>query len=333
MKKFLVGFLVLNSLIFSQSKVGTTVGQFLKIEPSSRISSLGGSGAGNFGNASMVYYNPASLGRIRNIDADFTVANWLADIRYNYGVVAINIGMVGTFALQIISLNSGEIPVRTVEMPLGTGEKYSVTNFALGLGYGKMLTDRVAIGLVVSYFNETIWHSSLNGFFFNFGVQYQIPESEVTFGAAVSNYGTHGKYSGTDLFINYDFDPKKYGDNDRLPAELRTDEFSLPTTFRAGITYTVKFSKDYQFILSVDALHPNDNNESLALGGELKFLNLFSIRGGYRNLFLDDREGGLTLGAGTDISILNSYRIRFDYSWADYSKLKAVHRVTFGLNF
>ncbi len=186
--------------------------------------------------------------------------------------------------------------------------------------------------MIVSYFNETIWHSSLNGFFFNFGVQYQINESGLTFGASVSNYGTHGKYSGTDLYINYDFDPRKYGDNDRLPAELRTDEFTLPTIFRAGLTYPIKFFNDYKLIVSIDALHPNDNYESVALGGELKIFDTFSLRAGYRNLFLVDSEGGLTLGAGADVNVLNSYRIRFDYSWVDYGRLKVVHRVTFGLN-
>ncbi len=332
MKRIFILLILINSIIHSQSKVGTTIGQFLKIEPNSKISSLGGSGTGNYGTASMIYYNPASLGKIQNIDVDFTIANWLADIKYNYGAIAVNTGELGNFAVQVISLNSGEIPVRTVEMPLGTGEKYSVTNFALGLGYGRMLTDRVSVGFILSYFNETIWHSSLNGYFFNFGVQYQIAESGITFGAAVSNYGTHGKFSGTDLFINYDFDPRKYGDNDRLPAELRTDEFTLPTTFRAGITIPLQLHKNYRLILSLDALHPNDNYESLAIGGELQFFNTFSIRGGFRNLFLVDNEGGLTLGAGANVNVLNSYHVRFDYSWVDYGRLKAVHRITFGLN-
>mgnify|MGYP000636889145 CR=1 FL=1 len=332
MKRVIYFSILFSSIVLAQSKVATTIGQFLKIEPSAKISAFGGSGTGQYGTASSLFYNPASLGRIQNIDADFSIVNWFADIKYNYGAVAINTGELGTFALQIISLNSGEIPVRTVEMPLGTGEKYSVTNFALGIGYGRMLTDRVSVGLIVSYFNETIWHSSLNGFFFNFGVQYQINENGMTFGASVSNYGTHGKFSGTDLYINYDFDPRKFGDNDRLPAELRTDEFTLPTIFRAGLSYPVKLFDNYKLILSVDALHPNDNYESIALGGELKFFDSFSIRGGYRNLFLVDREGGLTLGAGADVNVLNSYHLRFDYSWVDYGRLKAVHRITFGLN-
>lgn len=332
MKKIIFFSILFSSIVFAQSKVATTIGQFLKIEPSARISAIGGSGTGNSGTAASLFYNPASLGRIQNIDADFTIVNWLADIKYNYGAVALNTGDAGTFAIQVISLNSGEIPVRTVEMPLGTGEKYSFTNFALGIGYGKMLTDRVSVGLIVSYFNETIWHSSLNGFFFNFGVQYQLSENGLTFGASVNNYGTHGKYSGTDLYINYDFDPRKFGDNDRLPAELRTDDFTLPTTFRAGLTYQIKFFDNYKLLVSLDALHPNDNYESIAIGGELRIFDTFSIRGGYRNLFLVDSEGGLTLGAGTDVNILNSYHLRFDYSWVDFGRLKAVHRVTFGIN-
>ena len=56
--------------------------------------------------------------------------------------------------LQITSLNSGEIDVTTVEKPLGTGERYEVTNFAIGAGYGRMLTDRVAVGFLINYFRE-----------------------------------------------------------------------------------------------------------------------------------------------------------------------------------
>jgi opacity protein-like surface antigen len=89
---------------------------------------------------------------------------------------------------------------------------------------------------------------------------------------------------------------------------------------------------DYKFTLTFDAFHPNDNFESLAIGGELNFFDTFSARLGYRNLLLQDSEGGLTLGAGADVKVLNSYRVRFDYSWVDYGRLKAVHRITFGLN-
>ena len=142
--------------VFAQSKTGTTIGQFLKIEPSARISAIGNAGAALYGEATSAYFNPASLGRLASSDIQFTHNNWLADINYNYAIGAIKVGEIGTFSVQVTSLNSGEIDVTTVDQPLGTGERYTVTNFALGVGYGLMLTDRVSVGLQLNYIQESI---------------------------------------------------------------------------------------------------------------------------------------------------------------------------------
>jgi len=321
------------SSLSAQSKTGTTIGQFLKIDPSARASAMANASTSLYGEASSLYYNSASLGRLTNVDIQFTYNQWLADITYNYAVIAVPITNLGTFALQLTSLNSGEIDVRTVEFPKGTGERYSVTNFALGLGFGLMLTDRVSVGLQVSYIQETIWHSSLSTFGLNFGVQYQVEENGLTVGASILNFGPRAGYDGRDLYINYDFNSDKYGDNDLLPAELRTDAYSLPTSFRVGVSYPLIINEDNKVTFAMDAFHPNDNTESISIGSEWQFLNSFSVRGGYRDLFIPDSEAGLVLGAGVRVNVLESYNLRFDYAWADYGRLEQAHRFTISLGF
>ncbi|MHC1737247.1 MAG: PorV/PorQ family protein [Ignavibacteriaceae bacterium] len=325
--------IVAKGSLFSQSKTGTTIGQFLKIEPCSRIAGIGNAGVSLGDEASAVFYNPAALGRLKGYDVQFTYNQWLADISYNYAVAALNFEGLGTFALQVISLNSGEIDVRTVDQPLGTGEKYNVTNFSLGLGYSIMLTDRVSVGLLANYITETIWHSSMSVVGFNFGVQYSFLQGDANLGASVSNFGTKGQYSGRDLYIDYDFDPNAYGNNDLLPAEFRTDSYSLPTTFRAGISYLLHLNNDIKILAAADAMHPNDNDESINLGTEVSYLENLYLRGGFRNLFLDDSEGGLMLGAGVKIPLYGMYKVRFDYAWADYGRLLKTHRFTLGISF
>lgn len=318
---------------FAQSKTGTTIGQFLKIEPSSRIVAIGNAGASLSGEISNLFYNPASLGRLQGTDIQFTFNKWLADITYNYMAAGINVDGVGTFALVGTLLNSGEMDVRTVENPLGTGERFTVNNLALGLGYGLMLTDRVSVGMQLNYINESIWHSSLSTFGLNFGVQYQVVESGLTLGASVSNFGVRSSYNGRDLYLNYDFDPAKYGDNDKLPAEIRTDDFNLPTIFRAGVSYWFDFGDDYKLLVAVDAVHPNDNDQYINLGSEFNLLKMFSIRFGYRNLFMPDTEGGLVLGGGVQTNFNETNNIRFDYAYADYGRLAETHRLTLSVGF
>src|ERR1035437_318512 len=334
---FLVLIILLHKQILPQSKTGTTIGQFLKIETSSRSAAMGDACVALYGEASSVFFNPASLGRINSNDAQFTFNKWLADITYNYTVAVLKIEGVGNFSLQYTSLNSGEIDVRTVEQPLGTGERYSVTDFALGVGYGFMLTDRVSAGVVANYINETIWHSSLYGFALNFGIQYQIIENGPTIGASISNFGPYSSYNGRDLYLNYDADPKKYGDNNMLPAEYRTDSYSWPTIFRVGFAYPISFDESNSLLIAADAIHPNDNNESINIGGELKLLDHFALRGGYRNFLLKDSEGnnagGLTLGVGLNTEFVDAFKVRFDYAWSDYGRLAQAHRVTMSVGF
>lgn len=325
--------ILLQSFVYAQSKTGTTIGQFLKIEPSAKASAMGNASAAMFGEAASQFYNPAALGRMQNSEVQFTHNRWLADIAYNYAVAAIRLEGVGTFSLQATSLNSGEIDVRTVEQPLGTGERYTVDNFALGLGYGLMLTDRVSVGMVVNYINENIWHSSLETFGFNFGVQYQVEENSLVLGASVSNFGPRSGYSGRDVYVNYDMDPDRNGDNDQLPAELRLEKFALPTTFRAGISMPFKTGNFGTLTVAADAIHSNDNNERVNIGAAWNFMNYVEFRAGYRDLFLPEAEGGLSLGAGASVGFNDSYFMKFDYAWNDYGDLEETHRFTVGLAF
>ncbi|OGB61710.1 MAG: hypothetical protein A2Y94_00135 [Caldithrix sp. RBG_13_44_9] len=333
--KSLFAFLIMVFLqvsIYGQTKVGTTVGQFLKIEPSARGAALGNAGTSLTGEATLAYYNPASLGRLPQSSVQFLYSKWLADISYNYAVAAIKIGTIGTFLLQITALNSGEIDVTTVDKPLGTGERYDVTNFAIGGGYGRMVTDRVAVGFQLNYLKERIWHSSLSSLGLNLGVQYQLNKNGATLGASFSNFGPRSRYSGTDIYIEYDQNRDIYGDNDQIPSQLQTESFGIPTLFRVGFSYPFLLNEANKFLLAVDAMHQNDNSESVNFGAEWTLFKTLSIRGGYRNLLLEDLEGGLVLGAGLNFRSA-SYFLSIDYAWADYGLLDYTQRFSLGLGF
>ena len=330
---FVIIFVLYAANIFCQSKVGTTIGQFLKIEPSSRLVAMGNAGTSLSNEASAAFYNPASLGRIQGIDFQFTHNQWLADIKYNYATAAFNIENLGTFALQITSLNSGDIEIRTVERESGSGLFYDVTNLSLGLAYGVLLTDRVSAGIAFNYIQETIYNTSLVNVALNFGVQYQTAIEGLSIGASVSNFGPRSSYDGRDVFLSYDSDPDVHGNHPTLPAELRMGSFGLPTLFRVGLSYSVSITDWNQLIVSSDAMHTNDNTERINLGAEWMFLNSFAVRGGYRDLFLDDLEGGLVLGAGAKVGFAGTTNVSFDYAWADYGRLNNTHRFTVGLHF
>ena len=317
---------------FGQSKTGTTIGQFLLIEPSARIAGMGNAGVSVRDGLDAAYFNPAVIGLLHNANVQFTHSAWLADITYDYVAVSLPAGKWGNLAASLTALNSGEIDVRTVTQPLGTGERYSVSDVAIGVGYGRQVTDRFSAGARVSYVQETIWNSSLKTVVFDFGTLYQVSERGLRIGASLSNFGTQGRFSGRDLAVVYDGDPTRYGDNGALPGEVYTEAFAVPTLFRVGVGLPFRLSPQAMLQVAVDAFHPSDNTEGMSAGAELEYLRRFALRAGWQAAFQRDTELGLTLGVGL-WGKLDAYGYKVDYGWAEHRRLGGTHRVTFGLTF
>lgn len=312
----------------AQSKTGTAVGQFLLVEPSARLAAMGNAGVAIPDGIQSVYYNPGALGRFLGFTAQFTHSEWLAGITYDYVAMAIPVRGIGDFHASVTVLNSGEIDVRTVDKPLGTGERYTVSDVAIGIGYGRAFSEKFSGGLQVNYVSETIWHTSLKTATLNVGAVYRVAEDGLRIGASIANYGATAGYKGRDLAIQYDEDPDRYGDNSALPGERFTEEFPLPVMFRVGAALPWRTGGRSEALLAVDAFHPSDNTESVSAGIEWTWLDALSLRGGYQNLFLADSEVGFTLGAGAR-GRFGERHFSLDYAWADHGRLDQTHRLTF----
>jgi hypothetical protein len=317
---------------FGQSKTGTTIGQFLLIEPSARLAGMGNAGVSAWEGLDAVYFNPAVIGLLHNYNVQFTHSAWLADIAYDYVALSLPVGKWGSVVASLTSLNSGDIEVRTVSQPLGTGERYSVSDVAIGVGYGRQITDRFSAGGRMTYLQETIWHTSLNTVVFDLGTLYQVSEQGLRIGASLSNFGTQGSFSGRDLAIVYDGDPNRYGDNGTLPADMYTDAFSVPTLFRVGVGMPFRLGPQANLKLALDAFHPDDNTEGLSAGAELEYAKRLALRAGWQDAYQRDTEVGLTLGGGIR-GKLDVYGYRVDYGWAEHKRLGGTHRVTLGMQF
>ena len=314
----------------AQTKTGTTIGQFTLIEPSARSAAMGGAGGTSLEEVFSSYYNPGALGALTQSDVQFSYNDWFAGISLNHAAGAFVLGEMGTALISVTSLSSGDIAVRTVDQPLGTGEQYTVNDLRIGLGYGFRVSDRFSFGVQVNYINERIWHSTIATFGINIGTLYQLSEGGLRIGASLVNFGLSSHFDGTDLRIRYDLDPTRYGDNSSIPAAVLTDNFSLPIVFRVGLGYPYRIDPSNTVTIAVDALHPSDNSESLNLGGEWEFKKILALRVGYSGLFQVDNEFGLTAGGGLSWDGLG-YLLHFDYAWANHKRLGSVQRITLGV--
>jgi len=296
----------------AQSKTGTTMGACLGIES--------------------VYFNTGAIGTISRPAIQFTHSLWYADITYDYAAAALPVRTWGTLFASVTTLSSGEIDVRTVDQPLGTGERYTVGDIAMTLGYGRRVTERFTVGFQASWVRERIWHTTNSFATFSAGTVYQLTESGIRLGSFLSNLGTESSYSGRDLAIQYDENPDIYGDNSALPGSQYTGDFPVPILARVGLAVPYRIDERSRMTFLVDALHPNDNTESVNAGAEWEWKNALALRLGYQTLFQEDSELGLTLGVGLQGG-LGDNRFRFDYAWADHDHLQETHRMTLVLDF
>lgn len=323
---------VLSPPAWAQTKTGTTIGQFLLIEPSARVAGMGNAGAASSGGLQSVYYNPGAIGLLEGWDVEFSHAVWYAGIQHEHVALGVPLGKWGQGALSLTSLNSGDMDVRTVSQPLGTGERFSVSDVAVGIGYGKRITDRFAAGAVVHWLQESIWHSAASTMVASFGTMYEVSDHGLHLGASLSNFGTQGRFDGRDLRILYDSDPTRYGDNGTLPGLRFTDPFSLPVLFRVGLAQPWSLGGRRQLLFAVDAEHPSDNSESMNLGVEYDHQGKVALRTGWQNLFQQDSETGFTVGLGIRTE-WNDRPFAFDYAWASHERLDGTHRMTLGVHF
>lgn len=336
--------LVCSAGVYGQTKVGTSAANFLQIGVGSRNISLGDAGVASFGDVSAAYWNPALLAFSSRSQAYFSHINWFAEIGLNYGSFVLNAGNVGNFAVSLYSLGTDQMEVTTEDYQNGTGELFSVQDLMAGLSYARALTDRFNIGGTVKLIRSTIWNTSATTFAVDAGLTFQLPFNPfgwflatlggpnslraATLGMSISNFGGEMRMLGTDTAVRYDPDLMSGGNNDGIVSDQHTRSWDLPILFRVGLAYPLFDSKQHELLVVSDVLYPSTNENYVNAGLEYNLQNRYFLRGGFRQLALEDREGGLTLGAG-----VNVYNLKIDYAYSDRGRLNDVQYFSIGVNF
>ncbi len=339
MKKILMIILTVSAMAswgFGQNvtKVGTTAAPFLNVGIGARAIGMGGAFVSLANDASALFWNPGGIALTEGNDAIFNHSRWIADINFDFAGLVINLGNVGHVGLLADFMTMGEMERTTELYPDGTGQKFSAGSYALGLSYGRSLTDRFSIGFNFKYINEYILNSSASGFAIDIGTVFITHFRGLRLGAAITNFGTKMRMGGRDVLVQHDIDPLRNGSNEHINANLATDAYDLPLNLRVGFSYDMlQDVENNQLWLSVDAIHPSDNVESVNIGMEYVARDIFSLRAGYAALFSKDSEQGLTLGAGLKYSFSAILTLKMDYAYESFGRLDNIQKFTVGLAF
>ncbi|MCF8262485.1 MAG: PorV/PorQ family protein [Melioribacteraceae bacterium] len=328
--------LLLFADINSQSigRVGTTAAPFLKIGVGGRALGMGEAYTTLAEDVTGLFWNPAGIANIDKMQVLFNHFDYIADIDYEFGGIALPLQGVGTIGVFFSYLGMPDIERTTINSPNGNGERVGANSFVAGVSYARALTDRFSIGGSMKYIQETIWHSSAVGFGFDIGLHYRTFFKNVKIGMSISNFGSSMKMEGRDVLVQHDINDIFAGNNENINADLETEEYPLPILFRVGISSNITKDflelENYDWIISVDAIHPNDNKEYMNMGTEINFYDMVSLRAGFRQAFLDNAEGNLALGFGIHTEVMG-FDFKLDYANIDYGRLD--HQNKFSLIF
>jgi len=339
MKKMIFTFVFLVVLVvvaFAQnvSKVGTTAAPFLNVGIGARAVGMGGAYVSLANDALALFWNPAGIALVRGNEAVFNHSEWIADINFDFAGLVMNLGNMGTFGLFGNFMTMGEMERTTELYPEGTGQRFNAGSYAMGLSYARSLTDRFTIGFNAKYVHEYILNSAANGLAIDIGTVFVTQFRGLRIGAAISNFGTKMRMGGRDVLVQHDTDPQREGSNERINANLSTDAYDMPLNLRVGVSYNVLQDIEKNALwVSIDAVHPSDNVESVNAGAEYVLMDMFALRGGYASMFSDDSEQGMTLGAGLKYAFGGSLALKVDYAYESFGRFDNIQKFTLALGF
>lgn len=316
------------SPIFAFEKVGTTSFQFLKVVADARSMSMAGAYTAVADHSDAVFWNPAALVQVKNLDINFSYMDYFLDVKHMSASLAFPMGTAGTIGVQMMLADYGKIDVTTVSKlgfigdeynPGLTGETINPYAVVAGVSFARKLTDKFAFGVTAKFAREDMdYHSPYasmnknNGVFknaimFDLGLLYDTGFRSLKLSAVVRHFGPEIKYIDK--------------------------SYPLPQLMNIGISVNLLDESNAMFfktpgqrlIFSADLVQPRDYDQEYNVGFEYSLKNILFLRGGYRINY--DTEG-LALGFGLKFS-----KYRIDYSFNDYGEfLNNVHRFSVGFS-
>jgi len=338
---------LLNMPLFAQKpyRVGTTSANFLEIGIGSDGNAMGEAFVSITGRLSSIYWNPAGLAFLKKNEAMFMYQPWVVDISSSNVAAALVLPSIGTLAAGLTHLGYGDMGVTTLDYQDGTGELFTANDYSFVFSYSRKLAQWFAFGASAKYISSQIWHTTASAIALDLGVIVNTGFFTVTgnkddgmrIGMSISNYGTKLKYDGMDLLFPIDILPDEAGNYSTVQGQFKMQEWELPLIFRIGVSIQPIVFRNQRLTLAADALHPNNNSESINVGAEY-LMNIpgagsFFLRTGYKAFFMEDSEFGMTYGGGLILRFFNNYAMKVDYAFKPIGVLGNTHSYTLGIQF
>jgi hypothetical protein len=298
-------------------RAGVSTLSFLKNDISPRSMALSGANLTLSADGMSTVHNTASMSQVSGIQIAASDLMIGADINQSWFSAIVPLkSSTSAIGVNLNYLSSGAMKVRTEFQPEGTGEYFYANQFAAGVAYSKLLSDRFSFGTNIKVIHEQLAQYSNTTVAADLGFLYTTDVKELKFGIVVQNFGGNSSLSGIDLAEEFNRQPVSVG------------QYSVPTIFRLGASMKPIEKDDQSVMVAIQLEHPNDNSENLRIGVEYEFKKLLYARAGYKINVAG--ENLPTLGLGYKIRLgRNTMMINYGVNATQY--LGTLH--VFGLDF
>ncbi len=285
--------LIVTTAFASAGEPGSSGFTFLRLGNGARAGGMGEAFTAVADDATSIYWNPAGMAAVEEVELNLTHNEWLMGIRFEQATV-VNEMWGGAAGLSFTGLYYGSLD-RYGDYPSLTPDgTFSPYDMALSFGYARDIIPNVALGAAFKIIYSKIDFESATGYAFDLGVTHRTKIEGLILAAAMLNLGPQTSFV--------------------------EEKFYPPFQLRLGGAYEIrKEALHGGLILAADVVFPNDNDAKAHFGLEYAYQRLLMLRLGYKNGY--DVQGA-TMGAGI---VWNSLRFDYAYMPIDYD-LGDAHR-------
>ena len=297
--------------LFTYSVLGQNTFEFLRVDMSARAAALGGTFVSNSDDPNVIFYNPAGLNLLNDNPISFSFVKHLMDINLASLSYSTQYEDWGRFGGAVKYINYGSF---TEADEFGNrGGEFGVGEVAFIVGYANSLDQNFNYGANLKFIYSKIADRSATGLGLDLGLNYIVPEQELSVGFSIMNVGT------------------------QLSSYYETKE-ELPLDIAIGV------SKKLQHLplrLSLDFHKLNQDRDdfiqrfkAFSVGAEFTLSKVLRLRFGYDN----EKRSDLKIGSSAGIAGFNAglgaliSNYTFDYGFSSMGVIGALHRVSVTTN-
>lgn len=316
----------------------------LLINPYAKGTGLHSANTANASGLEAMRLNVAGLTSVEKTEVSFAHNTYLAGSGTNISTIGFGqaIGESGVMGIEAMSMNWGNVPLTTEEVPSGDLGTFRPQFLNLAMAYSQRFSEFISAGVVVRMISQNIANVSASGVALDAGVQYTTgPYNNFRFGVALRNIGTPMTYKGDGISIK-----TAIGDNSYLSTvNMRVEKFELPSLLHVGMAYDLFATKDnYRVTLMTNFQSNSFSADIYSFGVEAAWKEMLIFRlgtqisedaeylGTMSNTYAyDGPAAGLTLQLPTSEERNNA--ISIDYSYRSTTQFQGTHAVGVNVAF